>query len=233
MRLIDIANEKGRNAEVLFNNPAPKRKILYVTANKEKPQTLRLVKNTSAINVLQEKYGDELTEKLINEDVDLDIEITGKFVGKATKILLDHNGKLVYKVKIEEEVYDAQGNLKEKRTPKSLEGNIVGEFPLRGGKLFPKMDIYNKFIFARKYQLRHVNGLTYDFLYDIAKDLFEKNAMMMLGGGPKGNAPLVFQDGGKPYRAFLEGRIKEESYCLILHITNLELKPLPKHDTNS
>jgi hypothetical protein len=46
----------------------------------------------------------------------------------------------------------------------------------------------------------------------------------MLGGGVKGNEPLVFQDGGKSYRAFLEGRVKDNSYLLLLHLSNLELK---------
>jgi hypothetical protein len=61
-------------------------------------------------------------------------------------------------------------------------------------------------------------------LFDIAKELHDKQSLMMVGGGPKGNEPLVFQDGGKTYRAFLEGRIKEKSYVLLLHLTNLELK---------
>ncbi len=34
---------------------------------------------------------------------------------------------------------------------------------------------------------------------------------MILGGG-KGNEPLIFNDGGKPYRGFLEGKVK------IIHI---------------
>jgi len=50
---------------------------------------------------------------------------------------------------------------------------------------------------------------------------------MMLGGGKSGKEPLVMNDGGKPYRAFLEGRVKGEKYCLILHLTDQELKPLP------
>jgi hypothetical protein len=61
-------------------------------------------------------------------------------------------------------------------------------------------------------------------LYDIAKELHDKDSLALLGSGSKGVGPLVFQEGGKPYRAFLEGRIQEESYCLILHISNLELK---------
>ena len=75
--------------------------------------------------------------------------------------------------------------------------------------------------------LKHINGLTFDFLFDIAKKLNESNSLMMLGAGKSGKEPLVMNDGGKPYRAFLEGRIKEDKYCLILHLTDQELKPLP------
>jgi hypothetical protein len=37
----------------------------------------------------------------------------------------------------------------------------------------------------------------------------------------------VFQDGGRTYRAYLEGRVQGGAYLLLLHLTNLELKPLP------
>ena len=59
---------------------------------------------------------------------------------------------------------------------------------------------------------------------DEAKELHDKESLMMLGGGAKGNEPLVFQDGGKTYRAFLEGRVKDNMYVLLLHLSNLELK---------
>jgi hypothetical protein len=86
--------------------------------------------------------------------------------------------------------------------------------------------MYNKLVFAKKYQLSHVNGLTFDFLYEMAKDLHEKDSLMMVGAGAKGNEPLVFQDGGKAYRAFLEGRVKDGKYILLLHLSNLELKAI-------
>ena len=57
-------------------------------------------------------------------------------------------------------------------------------------------------------------------MYEIAKDLSDKDSLMMLAAGAKSNEPLVFQDGGKSYRGFLEGRVKEGSYVLLLHITN-------------
>jgi hypothetical protein len=40
----------------------------------------------------------------------------------------------------------------------------------------------------------------------------------------KGNEPLMFQDGGKTYRAFLEGRTKDQAYVLLIHLSNLKLK---------
>ena len=61
----------------------------------------------------------------------------------------------------------------------------------------------------------------------MAKQLADKDAMMMMGAGASGKEPLVMNDVGKPYRAFLEGRIKGDKYCLILHLTDQELKPLP------
>ena len=90
----------------------------------------------------------------------------------------------------------------------------------------PKKKIFNKLLFEKKYLLKHVNGLTYDFLYDMAKELHQKNAVVMLGGGETGKEPLIMSDGGKPHRAFLEGRIKGKKYCLILHLTDQELKPI-------
>jgi len=133
--------------------------------------------------------------------------------------------KPVFKIQKTEAVYLPDGTLKEERTPKETVANILSQFPIKPvGKYLPKQEVFNKFVFSKKYQITHVNGLTFDFLFEMAKDLHDNNALMMLAGGEKGNEPLVFQDGGKTYRAFLEGRIKEKSYLLLLHLSNLELK---------
>ena len=62
----------------------------------------------------------------------------------------------------------------------------------------------------------------------MAKKLDEANSLMFVGGGAKGSEPLVMSEGGKSYRAFMEGRIKDETYCLILHLTDLEMKEITK-----
>ena len=90
--------------------------------------------------------------------------------------------------------------------------------------MLPKAAVASKVLLTKKYQIRHINGLTFDFLFGLAKSLADKESLMPVGAGEKGTDPLVMSDGGKPYRAFLEGRIKGESYCLILHLTDQELK---------
>ena len=53
------------------------------------------------------------------------------------------------------------------------------------------------------------------FLFNIAKELDENNEMMLVGSGEKGKDPLIFQNNGLPWRAFLEGRIQDDSYALV------------------
>jgi hypothetical protein len=66
--------------------------------------------------------------------------------------------------------------------------------------------------------------VTFDFLYSIAKELDEKDFVMLLAAGLDGKSPLIFQTNGTPYRGFLEGRVSGESFLLLLHLSNMELK---------
>jgi hypothetical protein len=58
----------------------------------------------------------------------------------------------------------------------------------------------------------------------MAKELDKRNSLLFIRGGEKGNEPIIQNRGGKPYNAFLEGRVKKDSYCLIMHLSNMELK---------
>jgi len=59
----------------------------------------------------------------------------------------------------------------------------------------------------------------------------KRDALLLVRAGEKGDKPVVMSRGGKSYNAFLEGRVKGDSYCLILHLSNMELKR-PKEITN-
>lgn len=69
-----------------------------------------------------------------------------------------------------------------------------------------------------------MSGLTFDFLFEMAKTLHEQDKLLIVGAGPKGSLPLILSTNGAPYRGFLEGRVAGQSYWLVLHLTNLELK---------
>ena len=88
----------------------------------------------------------------------------------------------------------------------------------------PKEKVFNRFVFQLKQQIHHINGLTYDFLFEMAKELEAKKAVMLLGAGAKSNEPLILRRGAQAYRGFLEGRTEGDKYCLILHLSNMELK---------
>jgi hypothetical protein len=90
-----------------------------------------------------------------------------------------------------------------------------------------RKDVVRRFAFRRTLQIRHVDGLSYDYLFAMAKELDEADEMVMMGGGSKGKAPLIFQTNGTPYRAFLEGRVEGERFQLLLHLSNMELKRPP------
>ncbi|HMF12335.1 MAG TPA: hypothetical protein VKE94_08515 [Gemmataceae bacterium] len=92
------------------------------------------------------------------------------------------------------------------------------------GKLIPRREAIRKFVFGGTRQLWHVNGLTYDFLFAIARELEQKDSLLLVGAGPKGTQPLVFRRGALPYRSFLEGHTRGQEYLLLLHLSNLELK---------
>ena len=227
-RYIHIADAKGRDAEIIFNSKPKKPTVKLVTEKGEEVQSLRVLKG--AINNSFEGMsksigeGEAIAQAMITSDPEIDLNLTGRFINGSSRVYIDKDLKPVSRITKKEIVHNPDGSVKEERVPKELLANILSEIAVKPGKLFPKKDMYNKLVFAKKYQLHHINGLTFDFLFEMAKDLHDKESLMMLGGGAKGNEPLVFQDGGKTYRAFLEGRVKDNSYVLLLHLSNLELK---------
>jgi len=244
IRYIKLANDKKRDAEITFRSLNPKPAITMVMETGDKVINKRVVKGTSqsSTQTLLAKYDEKpkegvdfqmqlaarLSEDLVNSDPEIDLELSGKFIDDVSRVYINEDEKPVFRVKKIEKIFSSKAELKEEREPKYNDSNITGESIVNWtGKLMPKSKVYNKLVFNKKYQLKHVNGLTYDFLFDMAKQLADKDALMMMGGGASGKEPLVMNDGGKPYRAFLEGRIKGDKYCLILHLTDQELKPLP------
>jgi len=231
MRKLNISNEKKRDAQVGFEGRIPKSTIQQVLPENRNRNNVRFLKSSMATDldqlILTHGNLDNLAEAMITADPEVDIEQTGRIIAGTRKLYLGSDNQIVYNLIEQEVVYNPDGTKKERRDFVPSEANISIDTPLRWtGKKIPKNKAAKMFVFSRKYQIRHVNGLTFDFLYDMAKQLGESNCMMLVGGGEKGNEPLIFSNGGVSYRGFLEGRVRDETYCLILHLSNLELKEI-------
>jgi hypothetical protein len=230
MRKFNISNAERRDAEVAFENKSSKAKTFCKTASGAETHSEKRLRSTmdTEPDVLVGRFADSLPEALIAEDPEIDLERVGLKLEGLKKVYLTAEGKVAYGVTLSEHVFNPDGTEKEVRPEATTTGNIaVDGMPVRWtGKMMPKADALRRFVFKKSYQLRHVNGLTFDFLQAMAKKLADAKAMMLVGGGAKGVGPLVMSTGGTPYRAFLEGRIQGDSYALILRLTNLELKSL-------
>jgi len=229
MRTINITNEKKRDAQVCMEAIKKPSGVKRLLENGEDYINIKVLKNNLALafDTLSKNYADlvDMGKAIIVDDPEIDMEVTGKKISGTQKLYLDKNGKIAYRVNMTQIIKDPLGEEKERRDLSKALSNVTGESIVQWtGKKFPKSETIRKFVFQRKLQLKHVSGLTYDFLYDMAKSLQETKSLMFVGGGAKGNEPLILTQGGEPYRGFLEGRIDGEKYCLILHLTNMEMK---------
>lgn len=235
MRGIHIENAKRRNAEVVFYSLILRPKIHTVLKNGKEKVNVRVLKSTVDLDEesLIKQFGswEEVSKALVEDDPELNIEIIGKKLTRTRRLWVDKNNRIAYRVNLFRTILNPDGSEREHQDINKLPGNINTKIPLKwSGRYFAKDEIIRRFVFTRSYQLKHINGATFDFLYAIAEELHEKNALVMIGGGKKGNDPILLTRGGQPYRGFLEGRIKEDRYMLVLHLTNIELKTPENED---
>jgi len=225
---INIANQSGRDAVVNLESVTVPAKVRWVDRQSRQASSAKLLKSTvtNDLGSLTEQLGGaDISAALIESDPEVDIEIVGSKLANTSRAYIDSGRKLVHKVVQWEIVKNVDGSERDRRLRDQAPQNIRSEVPLKwSGIMVDRDEAVRKFVFAAKTQLTHINGLTYDFLYAMAKDLESKNCLMVLGAGPKNNQPLIMRRGSVPYRGFLEGRTQGNKYCLILHLSNLELK---------
>lgn len=237
MKTINISDAKQRNTRVGLSHKKRSAYSRRVDAQLQDVESVRIIKSsldTDFTSLTREQSAEQLSQQIIDSDPEIDIELFGKRIDDTVRIYLNSDNEPAGAVIHKELVYNAQGELVEERLQKDAEANINLEIPLSwSGKLLSKRQCIQKFVFSNAFQLRHVDGLTFDFLYNMAQELQDKDAMLFLGAGPKSNEPLVISRNGKSFRGFLEGRVNDKSYLLVLHLTELELKALPKEESEA
>jgi len=175
---------------------------------------------------LMEQFGGDYSTALIEGDPEIDFASVGRFVEGTQSVLLSGSGEPLFSApQVLEISYAPDGTETGRREPVETPATVNDEIPLRWtGRKMPIADVVRRFAFRRTLQLQHVDGVTFDFLHGMAKELADEGVMVLLGAGESGKDPLIMQMNGSPYRGFLEGRVSGEHYILLLHLSNLELK---------
>ena len=227
---IHLANSSGRDATLLAVSTSPK-------------PGHRPAKNGTAVTFrryvasgeglsdadLQSRFGGVYDEQLIEGDPEIDFEVVGRFITDSQSILMGSSGEPLYCApEVVEVVLAPDGTETDRKAPTDTPANINDAIPVSWtSRTMKKKDMVRRFAVRRTVQLRHVDGVTFDFNYAMAKELHETDSVILVGAGQGGKGPLLFQLNGTPYRGFLEGRVDGEKYQLLLHLSNMELKRPP------
>jgi hypothetical protein len=225
---INISNAKNRDAVVAMETLAPRRSVRYTDAKGRPVATRKLLKSDVDHDLAQlmkrTKKLEKVADALVKGDPEIDVEEFGMFLTDTSRVYVTKKG-IAHLVEEFEVIHNADGTVRDKRPRRREPQNINTAAPVKWtGKFIKKEDAVRRFVFSNKKQLVHINGLTFDFLFEMAKTLHKKNSLLLVRAGESGDQPIVMNRGGRPYNAFLEGRVKGDSYCLILHLSNIELK---------
>ena len=143
IRYIKLANDKKRDAEITFRSMNPKPAIRMVLESGGAVISKRAIKATSetSIKALLSNYDEKpkegvdfklqkaakLSEDLINSDLEINLELTGKFIDDVSRVYINEEEKPVFRVKKVEKIFSPKAELKEEREPKYNESNIAGD----------------------------------------------------------------------------------------------------------
>ncbi|MCA9692271.1 MAG: hypothetical protein KC636_21915 [Myxococcales bacterium] len=227
MRKIHLMNEARRDATIAIETvkgaPTPS---MGVPGKELKFRRYLAATEEGLHEALEAAHGKSLAQKLVDADPEIDLEHVGRSIGETSTVFLSGKGDVLHaSPQLVDVIFGTDGKERERNPPKDIPANCNEELPVRWtGRKLDKSDAISKFAFRRTLQIRHVDGLTFDFLHAMAKELDEEGKVVMLGGGSKGKEPLIFQDNGKPYRGFLEGRVSGPKFKLLLHLSDMELK---------
>lgn len=206
-------------------------RVHMVSPTGERTRSERLIRATDATSydALVERFEspEGVAKALAEGDPEIPLALVGSRLGNdASTVFVDPDGSVLAVAHFLEVVVGPDGEERSRKEFLDVEATVTEEGApmVWTGRLMAKDDVIRKMAFTRVYQLRHIDGLTYEFLFNMAKTLADAGKMLFVGTGEKGAKPLIFSTNGSPYRGFLEGRVDGTAYRLVLHLTNLEIK---------
>lgn len=230
MAEINLCNSAGRDAVVKLQSLSSPLRVRWLDTDSRQVSTARMIKSSvnEDLEALLERHSDlrSVGVAIRDGDPELNIEVAGRLLQDTSRVYVDRTRKIVHRVQEWDVIRNPDGSERERRPHAIPDANVgAAAAPLKwSGIMIPKREAIRKFVFVQKMQLAHINGLTYDFLFGMAKELEANESLLLLGAGPKSNQPLILRRNSMPYRGFLEGRTRGDTYRLVLHLSNLELK---------
>lgn len=227
LRRIHISNAQQRNAVIVASSAkAAQGPVLGVNGEVATFRRFIAAGSGRLDEDLRSEHGDDYATELVSGDIEVDFDNVGRFIEGTQSVLLSCDGEPLFSApRVMEITFNPEGEETERREPVEVASTVNDAIPLRWtGKKMPKSEVVRNFAFRRSLQLQHVDGVTFDFLFSMAKELSDEDSMVLLGAGSSGKDPIVMQVNGSPYRGFLEGRVAGDKYLLLLHLSNMELK---------
>ena len=226
---LHITDDKARDATIQVRGPAHAPARAYVGPAGQAARSARLVKATEgrdyASLIAQNPDPEAFARALVQGDPEVDMARVGRRVGPVNQVWVGGDGKILYAARRLSVTYDTAGAEVSREDFVDVEATVAEDAALPWtGRLMPVDRVVRSFALGMKLQLQHINGLTFDFLHELARTLQSKERMLVVGAGGKGADPLIFHRNGSKYRGFLEGRADTEGFLLVLHLSNLELK---------
>ena len=227
LRRLHVSNSGNRNAVIVATSPStPPPATMGKDGNAATFRRFISAGEGRLDPDLKAELGEDYSQALIDGDPEIDFQAVGRFIEATQSVMLTDKGEPIFTAPHLIEIsYGPDGTEIDRKEPSDSPATVNDDIPLRWtGRKMPIGDVVRKFSFRRSLQLQHVDGVTFDFLYAMAKELADEQVMVLLGAGESGKDPLILQMNGTPYRGFLEGRVHDDAFILLLHLSNMELK---------
>jgi hypothetical protein len=168
--------------------------------------------------------AETLPQALVTGDPEVDLHAIGRIVEGTSRVFVTQEGEPLHAASIIEVLRDATGREIARRQPVTTAATVGPDQPLRLLKRsIPPAEVAARCAITRAHQLRHTDGLTFDFLFGIAQRIQHAGGLRPVGAGRGGRDAIILERNGHPYRGFLLGQTRGESYRLILLLSSWEL----------
>ena len=114
MHEINIANSRGRDAQVALESVVSAKQIRWLDDKQRQASSARYAKATLHYNLqaLTDRYGDltKVGQEIIAGDPEVDLESTGRFLRETARVYVDKNRGIVRNVQFFEVIKNGLGS---------------------------------------------------------------------------------------------------------------------------